>query len=149
MCEVYLFTAPNDRTIDGKNVTDIILGKPGAKSPHTEGFFYYFMSQLQAVRLGKWKLRLPLDPEIEGFTGKAKGKSELQLYDLDADIGEKNNVAAEHPDVVAQLSALAEKARQDIGDYKIKGRNQRDPGFVASPKLIRLEDQAAPQGEKP
>ena len=107
---------PTDRAIDGKDIADLILGKPGSRSPHEEGFYYYFMSQLQAIRLGKWKLRLPLDPEIGGWTGQPKGKSEARLYDLEADIGEKHNVATEHPDVAAKLTALAEKARQEIGD---------------------------------
>jgi arylsulfatase A-like enzyme len=133
---------PDNRPIDGKDISDIILGRPGAKSPHTEGFYYYFMSQLQAVRLGKWKLRLALDPEIAGFTGKPQGKSPLQLYDLDADIGEKNNVVADHPDIVVQLTALAEVARKEIGDYKVKGRGQREPGYMANPKLIRLDSEA-------
>jgi arylsulfatase A-like enzyme len=132
-------TLPSDRTLDGRDISNIILGKPGAKSPHSEGFFYYFMSQLQAVRLGKWKLRLPLDPVIAGFTGKLTGKSEVRLYDLDADIGEQTNVAADHPDVVAQLTALAEKARRDIGDYQVKGRDQRAPGHVDHPQLLRME----------
>ena len=40
----------------------------------------------------------------------------LALYDLEADIGETNNVAAAHPDVVKRLHGLAEKAREDLGD---------------------------------
>ena len=130
---------PKDRIIDGKDITDILMGKPGARSPHTEGFFYYFMSQLQAVRLGKWKLRLPLTPEIGGWTGKPKENSEARLYDLEADIGEKKNVAAEHPDVVAKLTALAEKARADIGDYQRKGAGAREPGYVENPVYPRMK----------
>ena len=129
---------PADHAIDGKDITDLFLRKPGARSPHTEGFYYYFMSQLQAIRVGKWKLRLPLDPEIGGWTGQPRGKSEAWLYDLEADIGEKQNVAAEHPDVVAWLTSLAEKASLEIGDYKVQGKGQREPGYVADPKLIRM-----------
>ena len=130
---------PTDRIIDGKDIADLMFGKLGAGSPHTEGFFYYFMSQLQAIRLGKWKLRLPLDPEIAGFTGQPKEKTEPRLFDLEADIGEKNNVASEHPDVVAKLTALVEKARNDIGDYKHKGAGAREPGYVEHPVFIEKE----------
>ena len=129
---------PADRPIDGKDITALMFGEPAAKSPHTEGYFYYFMDQLQAVRLGKWKLRLPLDPEISGFTGKPKGTSEARLYDLDTDIGEKSNVIADHPDVVARLTTLADKARQEIGDSHVKGRGQREPGHFDHPILLRL-----------
>jgi arylsulfatase A-like enzyme len=38
---------------------------------------------------------------------------EPQLYNLTSDIGEKNNVASEHPDIVAELSALLKKIRTD------------------------------------
>jgi arylsulfatase A-like enzyme len=129
---------PTKWPIDGKDITDLLLAKPGAASPHAEGFYYYFMSQLQAIRLGKWKLRLPLNPEIGGWTGQPKGATEARLYDLDTDIGEKQNVAAEHPEVVAQLTALADRARKEIGDYKVKGRGQREPGSVTAPKLLRM-----------
>ena len=134
-------SAPTDRAIDGKDIAGLILGKPGAKSPHTEGFYYYFMSQLQAIRLGKWKLRLGLDPEIAKWMGTPQGKTEARLYDLEADIGETSNVAADHPDVVAKLTALAEKAREDIGDYKRKGAGQREPGYVENPVLIRMKEE--------
>lgn len=31
---------------------------------------------------------------------------EVELYDLERDLGEERNVAAEHPDVVARMRAL-------------------------------------------
>jgi arylsulfatase A-like enzyme len=130
---------PADRVIDGKDIADLMFCKPGAASPHTEGFFYYFMSQLQAVRLGKWKLRLPLTPEIGKWMGVPQGDTEARLYDLEADIGEKNNVAAKHPDVVAKLAALAEKARADIGDYQRQGTGAREPGHVEKPVFLRKD----------
>ena len=62
----------------------------------------------------------------------------LKLYDLEADIGETNNVAADHPEVVNRLLTLAEKAREDLGDVDSKGRNQRPAGWVVSPKPLLL-----------
>ena len=44
------------------------------------------------------------------------GQLELSLYDLEKDIGETTNVAAQHPDVVKRLQALAETMRGDLGD---------------------------------
>jgi hypothetical protein len=38
------------------------------------------------------------------------------LYDLEADVGETTNVAAQHPDVVKRLMALIDEARRDLGD---------------------------------
>jgi len=62
----------------------------------------------------------------------------LKLYDLEADIGETTNVADDHPAVVSRLGALAEKAREDIGDVNRKGRNQRPADWVVSPKPLLL-----------
>ncbi len=127
---------PSDRIIDGRDISALGAAEPGAKSPH-EAFYYYFKEQLQAVRSGKWKLHL-------GRTVKRRGSSEqrqlpAKLYDLESDIGEKTDVAAEHPEVIERLSALAEKARADLGDRDRPGSGQRPPGHVekAAPLVKR------------
>ncbi len=128
-----------DHAIDGKDITDLIIGTPGAKTPH-DAFYYYFMSQLQAVRSGQWKLHVALDPKIAKWMGTPQGKVEARLYNLESDIGEKINVADKHPEVVQRLNDLADVARKEIGDYKVKGSGQREPGFCENPKLIKLEE---------
>jgi len=115
---------PQDRVIDGRDISPLMLGKPDAKTPH-DAFYYYFMSQLKAVRSGKWKLHLSLDPQIIHWTGDEDGAIEAKLYDLDADPAESVDVSAAHPDVVARLNALADQARNDIGDYKVVGKQVR------------------------
>ncbi|MEZ4824980.1 MAG: hypothetical protein R3C61_01600 [Bacteroidia bacterium] len=40
----------------------------------------------------------------------------LELYDLDNDISETKNVAAEFPQVVAEMEQYVEKARAELGD---------------------------------
>jgi arylsulfatase A-like enzyme len=122
--------APDDRIIDGKDIWPLMAGKKNAKSPH-EAFYYYKIDQLQAVRSGKWKLHLPYEIRRKNKTTKAQ----LKLYDLDADIGEKTNVAEQNPDVVKHLLALAEKARADLGDGNRRG-NQRPAGLVVTPKPL-------------
>jgi len=126
--------APTDRIIDGKNIWSLMTGKRGAKSPH-EAFYYYFRDQLQAVRSGKWKLQLPYKI-TKRKQEKAASNAPLKLYDLEADIGETTNVAADHPDVVKRLLALAEKARDDLGDVGREGKNQRPAGWVVTPKPL-------------
>ena len=114
-----------------------MTGTKGAKSPH-KAFYYYQIDQLQAVRSGKWKLHLELEAKKRNW-GKPIPNSPLQLYNLDADIGEKNDVANENPDVVKRLLAFAEKARDDLGDLNRKGRNQRPAGWVENPKPLLFE----------
>ena len=122
-------SAPTDRIIDGRDIWPLLSGQENAKSPH-EAFFYYQMDQLQAVRSGDWKLFVPMESKKRNW-GKPDGKTEAKLFNLAADIHEDNNVAAEHPDVVAKLMTLAERARKDIGDVGRPGLNQRAPGWVS------------------
>lgn len=85
-----------DRQIDGKNALDVLLGKPGARSPH-ELLFY----EDEGVRRGNWKL-------VRGASGR------FELYDLDADVGETDDLAAAHPSHVSELRALLEKHASEI-----------------------------------
>ena len=128
--------SPSDRIIDGKDIWPLMVGKRGATSPH-EAFYYYQIDQLQAVRSGKWKLHLPLKQKKKSW-GKPTPNVPLQLYDLQADIGETSNVADDHPEVVERLLALAEKAQRDLGDAGREGENQRPAGWVqdAKPQLL-------------
>ena len=98
---------PQDRIIDGKNIWPLMEGKPGAKSPHKAYFF-----RGKAVRSGNWKLYLG-----GGRRRKPKGPN-VQLYDLRSDISEKNNVAAENPEVVERLMKLLAEHRADVAKNK-------------------------------
>jgi len=87
------------------------------------------MDQLQAVRSGKWKLCVAMDDKKRNW-GKSLGPTPLQLYDLQADIHEENDVSAQNPDIVKRLQALAEAAREDLGDVGREGKGQRPAGWV-------------------
>jgi arylsulfatase len=60
------------------------------------------------------------------------------LYNLQEDIGERKDVKDQHPEIVEQLKALAEKARSDLGDSltKRKGTHVREPGSLPPQKKI-------------
>jgi arylsulfatase A-like enzyme len=128
---------PADRIIDGKGIWPLLSGKNGAKTPH-EVFYYYQMDQLQAVRSGKWKLHVAMKDKQRNWGGPV-GPSPVKLFDLENDIGEKKNIAGEHPDVVRRLNALADKAREDLGDMSREGLHQRPAGWVTTPKALVLD----------
>ena len=91
---------PDDRPIDGKDALDVILGTPGAKSPHEVHYY-----EVEGIRRGDWKLvKVPV---------KDKG-IQPQLFDLSTDLGEQNNVAKDHPDLVKELENLLTKHADSI-----------------------------------
>jgi arylsulfatase A-like enzyme len=93
-------------------------------------FYYYAGFNLQAVRSGPWKLHL--------------GKKEL--YNLDEDIGEAKNVAAEHADIVAQLENHAETMRADLGDKTKDAPGVRELGRVEHPQPLISADGTVREG---
>ena len=119
-----------------------IAGEPGAKNPHDAYFFYDETNQLQAVLSGdgRWKLQLPHTYRTLGDQPRARGGvpakyeqrklEQSELYDLQNDVSETTNVAAKNPEIVKQLEAFVEKAREDLGDSLTnrKGTGVREAG---------------------
>jgi arylsulfatase A len=106
-----------------------MFGEPNARSPHAAFCCYYAGGQLQAVRDRRWKLHFPHGyRSMDGRPGGTGGvptsyvqkEIGLALFDLHQDVGETENVADAHPDVVARLQAAAELARDDLGDQLTK-----------------------------
>ncbi len=132
--------APPDLSIDGLDVWPILSGTPGATSPHEALFFWYHRGDLEAVRGGRWKLHFPhgyrtmrgRELGSGGIPGKYdyKARTGLELYDLVADREESRDLAAERPEVVARLTALADTMRARLGDRltDIEGNETRPPG---------------------
>jgi hypothetical protein len=47
------------------------------------------------------------------FLYKSDGAETAQLFDLTADLGEKKDVASDHPDRVARMGALLKQIHED------------------------------------
>lgn len=130
---------PNDRVIDGRDISSVIEATT-SQSPH-DALFYWMGRNLEAVRSGKWKLHV----YKSGRYGE-EGVHVEQLYDLESDIGETNNVAGDYPDVVAQLHELLALARKDLGDdvYGVEGAGRRPIGRVDNARPLTVFDPKAP-----
>ncbi len=87
--------AKADGDLDGVNLIPHLTGEV-AGAPH-EALYWRFGPQ-KAVRKGRWKLVGWRDFETRRDSG-------WQLYDLTTDVGEKNDLAASQPRIVAELSA--------------------------------------------
>jgi arylsulfatase A len=131
--------------MDGKNILPLMVNPAEASSPH-ETFLYYQGDAVEAVRSGRWKLFVAPHTNKRIRKGGDAGQSSyesfkepaLQLYDLVADVGETNDVAAQHPEVVKELAALAERHAADLGDSRrgVKGTGCRPAGVVKEPAAI-------------
>jgi arylsulfatase A len=120
---------PTDRKIDGVNVWPVLAGDD-AKPPR-DHFFYFRGLELEAVRSGAWKLHLSL---ADGPAGRKKAPRP-QLFNLDEDIGETKDVAADHADIVERLTALAQTMQGDLGLEDL-GPGCREIGRVARPQPL-------------
>ena len=109
---------PDGRLHDGISFTPALLGDAAPASALRDSVFAHFPHTLprlkddpgrmagSAVRTGRWKLLRWYDRDVE-----------LELFDLDADLSESQNVAVEHPDVVARLRARLDQHLADSGAY--------------------------------
>lgn len=106
--------------VDGKDVWDLIVGKPGAKNPNA---YYPFSTGRNFEGIisgnGRWKLHVPhryrtlVTPGKDGAAGKYRqDEIGLSLFDMESDPYETTNVLAQHPEVAAKLQKLAEQHRQ-------------------------------------
>jgi arylsulfatase A-like enzyme len=125
---------PADRKIDGKDIWPLLSGQTKT-SPH-EALFYFNGRRLEAVRSGPWKLAVA--PQ---GTGLPKGAADPvkhtgpRLYNLDTDIGELTDVAAQHPEVVARLQQFVQQMDADLG-VTGEGPGVRPPDRVAHPQPL-------------
>lgn len=127
-------TVPDEPVIDGRDISGLML----ATSDHSprEAQYYFSRSKLDAVRQGKWKLAVAPQPEKMGKSAPQIPASmdNPRLYDLDADIGETTDVAADHPEVVDKLRTLASRMTKELIDPASPSR--RPPGHVENPKML-------------
>ncbi len=127
-------TLPSDRTIDGKDIRPLMQAEKDAESPH-ESFFYYKRNSIEAVRSGQWKLHIRKDDE-----------EMQQLYNLESDIGETENLYEQHPEIVADLQIKIDACRRELGDDAtgISGANVRPIGRVENPDTLTHYDPEHP-----
>lgn len=103
----------------------------GGKQTNSHDSFYWEFHEggtKQAVRTGKWKGVL-----------KAQGQA-LELYDLQADLSETNNVATANPKIVEEMTEYLKNARSESEHWPIKAppeKKEEAPGVVPSAPVDR------------
>jgi arylsulfatase A-like enzyme len=102
--------------IDGISFMPTLLGKKEKQKEH-DYLYWEFHEQggKQAVRKGKWKaIRLQVKKDPNG---------PLELYNLQADPHEKNNVASRNPDIIRRMEQIMRQARTN-SDVFLFGQSQ-------------------------
>ncbi|HEX6892328.1 MAG TPA: sulfatase/phosphatase domain-containing protein, partial [Chryseolinea sp.] len=87
---------------DGISFLPILLGSPNSQQKHNYLYWeFHEQNGKQAVRKGRWKaVKLNADSE----------EPVMELYDLENDPSEENNLAPAYPDSVNMLRSLMERA---------------------------------------
>ncbi|NLT70558.1 MAG: sulfatase [Verrucomicrobiaceae bacterium] len=146
-----------EKTIDGRDLFPLIAGAEGAGNPHESYWIYYKQNELHAILKDGWKLILPhryrsLDGKKGGDGGVPVPYRNLDtgmaLYHLDEDISEAGDLAATHPEKVAELLKEAEAARTELGDAltKREGTGRREPGRLSEEEGAALDKILWPAG---
>ena len=100
------------KPLDGVDIWPLLSGK--APSLERDVLLYFDNWYLQCARLGQWKLHVARYNTFAYSPAPAAGRINLplarpELYDIENDPDESYEVAAEHPQVVADILARVEK----------------------------------------
>lgn len=123
---------PSTPIIDGRDISSLLLNN--SKVATREAHYYFSGYQLQAVRQGPWKLAIAAQSENMGQAPVIKATDLPILYNLEQDIGEKTNVAAAHPEIVAKLQTIAQNMQKQIAGPQPSQR--RPAGKAAAPRTL-------------
>lgn len=98
-CELAKISEPNHT--DGISYIPALTGKKQKRHAYLYWEFHSY-GNAQAIRMGDWKgIRLKV---------KNNPNAPIQLFDLKKDIGETNNIAANHPDIIRRFTKLFKTA---------------------------------------
>ena len=103
-----LAKTPIPSGLDGQSILPSLLGQ--AQSLEDRFLYWEFFERgfQQAARWQKWKAIIP------------KVNGEMQLYNLETDLGETKNLAQQHPEIVQRFQQFFATARTDSTEFPIK-----------------------------
>lgn len=112
--------------VDGVDLTGVLKGKDAGKREFLYREFPGYGGQ-QAVWSGKWKairqnLHRNKPKNLKAEDDQPKIKTEL--YDLEADFGETTDVAASHPEVLAELETIMQREHVPSEVFPIRALDQ-------------------------
>jgi arylsulfatase A len=109
---------PTGTASDGMSLVSFLKGGPAPKREYFYWELHEGRSPKQAIRFGEWKA-------IRNGIGEP-----LELYDLSRDSSERNDLAAQQPELVAKAEMLIKQARFDDKNFPWEAK----PGNAATKK---------------
>ena len=117
--------------IDGISMVPTLLGLPQTKQHKFLYWEFHERGFQQAARMGDWK------------AVKRGPNTPAELYHLTTDPGEKENIADNHPDIVAKIEHYLKTARTDSKDWPIKSASEQNP-----PREREKDDKPKPESKQ-
>lgn len=102
---------PEGVVLDGVDQSGFLFEE---KSSARDEVYYWWGSELMAVRKGEWKYYFKTIKDQYLRTCQIEIPAEPLLYNVEVDISEKFNQAKSHPEIVRALIELAENHKRDI-----------------------------------
>lgn len=101
--------------VDSVSFAPTLKGAADQQQQHRYLYWeFYEQGSRQAVRFGDWKaIRQPMH------------SGSIELYNLGSDVGETNDVAASHPDLVRQAANMMDEAHTPHPNWKPRGRSRK------------------------
>jgi hypothetical protein len=140
MAEITGYELPDTAAED--SVSNLPIWTGTATRPVREATVHHSINGSFSIRKGKWKLEMC--PGSGGWsyprpnTDEVVGLPPIQLYDLSKDIGERENVQDQHPEVVKELKSLL--SRYVKNGRSTPGANQPNTGSKHWPQLHWLAE---------
>jgi arylsulfatase A len=136
-------TLPENAAEDSFSFLPTLLGQPGT-GPRRESLVSHSIDGFFAMREGPWKLCLC--PGSGGWSDprhghEPAGSPRMQLFNLATDLGETQNVQADHPEIVAQLT-------QKLESLVARGRSTPGADQANAVAIDLWKKNAAPKGGK-
>jgi arylsulfatase A len=106
---------PNDRTIDGRDIRSVLMPDKQIDKPRPLKFLYnYYDNKPSAIRKGPWKLHIRIGSQTGNNYGFEASREKPLLFQIEQDIGERIDRAAERPDIVKEMLAELKVAEEQI-----------------------------------
>jgi arylsulfatase A-like enzyme len=146
--------APDRAAEDSYNVLSAFLDDRGAK-PARSDLIVHSADGVFAVRQGPWKWieGVPVDDIRPGARKARAAEFHAQLYNVQDDPAETQDVSAEHPEVVKELSALLDRYRDGGYSRELPPKRSRPKVQIAELPALRgttvLEEAMQTLPEKP